>query len=210
MKKDSPVYVVVFTFVVCAAFVFFLALANEATKARVAANRLYAEQAAVLDAFGLSYASPSEALSLYSKSVREESPPAGSAAERIYRAESGGGSLVAVRVTGAGLWGSITAVVGADAAAERLSGIQIVSQNETPGLGGRIEEAWFREQLKGERIGPTGVRVLSGAEAKGSGDPDPDNGLLDGISGASRTSQAMEALINKGVAALRTAGGGAK
>jgi len=61
MKKDSPLYVVLFTFVICAVFVFLLALANEATKDKVAANRLYAEQAAVLDAFGIAYANPGEA-----------------------------------------------------------------------------------------------------------------------------------------------------
>jgi len=210
MKKDSPFYVVVFTFVVCAAFVFLLALANDATKEKVAKNRLYAEQAAVLDAFGLTYASPSEALSLYSRDVKEENAAAGVAAEKVYRAVVDGKEYIAVRVTGTGLWGSITAILGSDANVERLSGIQIVSQNETPGLGGRIEEAWFRNQFKGERIGPAGVRVTSGAEAKGTGDADPDNGILDGISGASRTSQALGMLVNKGIEALKVVKGGSK
>ena len=210
MKKDSPVYVVVFTFVVCAVFVFFLALANEGTKDRAAANRLFAERSAVLDALGIAYSDPAEALSLYSNEVKEEEPPAGVAADRIYRAESNGARYLAARVTGAGLWGSITAVVGADADVKRLSGIQIVAQNETPGLGGRIEESWFRNQFKGERVGDAGIRVVSGAEAKGTGDSDPDNGLLDGISGASRTSQAMQSLVNKGIEALRATSGGRK
>ena len=42
MKRDSMAYTVGFTFVVCAFFVFFLALANELIKERVAANRLLA------------------------------------------------------------------------------------------------------------------------------------------------------------------------
>ncbi len=210
MKKDSPAYVVAFTFAVCAAFVFLLSLANEATRARAAENRLFAEQAAVLDALGLSYSSPAQALALYSSAVREEEPPAGSEAERVYRARADGAEYLAVRVTAAGVWGSITAVVGSDSRAERLSGLQVVAQNETPGLGGRIEEAWFREQFRGERIGDRGVRIVSGAESRGVGDPDPDNARADGISGATRTSAAMEVLVNKGIRALKALAGGAR
>ncbi len=210
MKKDSIVYVVIFTFVVCAGFVFFLALANEATKERVAANRLFAERAAVLDTFGIAYASPREALDLYERLLREVPVPEGAGAEKAYRYEADGKTFFAARVTGAGLWGSISIILGADAGVERLTGLQIVAQNETPGLGGRIDEAWFRGQFRGERIGPEGIRVATGAESRGTGDPDPDNGLLDGVSGASRTSQSMEAIVNGGIGALRAIAGGAR
>ncbi len=210
MKKDSILYVVVFTFVVCAAFVFFLALANEATKDQVAANRLFAERAAVLDALGISYATPKEALDLYERLLREQPVPEGAGAEKAYRYEADGKTYFAARVTGAGLWGAITIILGADAGVERLTGLQLVAQNETPGLGGRIDEAWFREQFRKERIGPQGIRVRTGAEAQGKGDTDTDNSLLDGISGASRTSQSMEAIVNEGIRALRAIAGGAR
>lgn len=210
MKKDSILYVVVFTFVISAAFVFFLALANEATKDQVAANRLFAERAAVLDAFGIAYTSPPEALDLYNRLLREQPLPEGSGAEKAYRYEADGKTYFAARVTGAGLWGSISIILGADAKVERLTGLQIVAQNETPGLGGRIDEAWFRDQFRGERISSEGIRVRSGAEAQGKGDGDPDNGLLDGISGASRTSQSMESIVNGGIRALRAITGGAR
>ena len=53
VDKEGIVYVVVFSFVVCAAFVAGLAFANEATKPAVAANREfaanYAKQAIKLD-----------------------------------------------------------------------------------------------------------------------------------------------------------------
>ncbi len=210
MKKDSVLYVVVFTFVVCAAFVFFLALANEATKEQVAANRLFAEQAAVLDAFGIAYASPQEALALYAERIRDSAVPEGAGAEKAYRYEADGKTYVAVRITGAGLWGAITIILGADSGVERLTGIQIVAQNETPGLGGRIDEAWFRNQFRGERVGPSGIRIATGAESRGTGDPDPDNGLADGVSGASRTSQSMQTIVNGGIEALRAIAGGVR
>lgn len=210
MKKDSILYVVLFTLVICVVFVFLLAMTNEATKDKVAENRLYAEQAAVLDAFGIVYNSPEEALTLYSQRVREAPLPQGSPAEKAYRSETDGRTFYAVRIAGAGLWGTITAIVAADSSVANLAGIQIVSQNETPGLGGRIEEPWFRNQFRGERVGPTGIRVTSGAEAQGTGDSDPNNGVLDGISGASRTSQAMQALINAAIRELKLISGGSK
>lgn len=210
MKKDSVLYVVVFTFVVCAAFVFFLALANEATKEQVAANRLFAERAAVLDALGIAYATPKEALDLYDKLLREQPVPEGAGAEKAYRYEADGKTYTAARITGAGLWGAITIILGADSGVERLTGIQIIVHNETPGLGGRIDEAWFRGQFRGERVGPEGIRIRIGAEAQGTGDPDPDNGQLDGVTGASRTSQSMEGIVNGGIRALRAIAGGGK
>ena len=54
-------------------------------------------------------------------------------------------------VSGAGLWGAIEAVVGVKNDLETLTGIDFTRQNETPGLGGRIVEDWFREQFRGKR-----------------------------------------------------------
>ena len=54
-------------------------------------------------------------------------------------------------VSGAGLWGEIEAVVGVEQDLQTLTGIDFTRQNETPGLGGRIVEDWFREQFRGKR-----------------------------------------------------------
>jgi len=58
-------------------------------------------------------------------------------------------SYVVIR-TGAGLWGEITAGIGFDKDLEILQGLEIIEQNETPGLGGRISETWFKEQFSGK------------------------------------------------------------
>ncbi|HSV56212.1 MAG TPA: FMN-binding protein [Magnetospirillaceae bacterium] len=202
MKKDSILYVVAFTFAVCAFFVFFLALANEATKERVAANQIFAERVAVLSAFGMDYATPEEALEKYGRYIREKAATAG--AEKAWLREENGRVYLAARVTGAGAWGPISVVVAADSSLERISGIQVLSHNETPGLGGRIAEAWFSAQFRGERAGPEGIRITVGAMARGTGDTDPDNGVLDGVSGATRSTQSMETIVNGGIRAIRT------
>jgi Na+-transporting NADH:ubiquinone oxidoreductase subunit C len=199
MKKDSIGYVVAFTFAACAAFVLPLALANEATKERVEANRLFAAHSATLRALGIEYAGPAEAEEKYASLVTEL--PGGAWAATI-----DGTEYRAVRKTGSGLWGSITMIVAADATAERLRGVEMLDQQETPGLGGRIDEAWFKEQFRGERVGPAGVSVDQ--DGTGKGDPDRENGRVDAVTGASRTSDFVEAIVNAAIADIRA--GGAK
>ncbi|MBL8965559.1 MAG: FMN-binding protein [Spirochaetaceae bacterium] len=203
MKKDSIAYVVLFTFVACAAFIAPLALANEFTKPRVEANRLFATHSAVLRAFGIAYADPADAEAKYASLVRPEgsgtdAPP--------YRATIEGIPCVAVRRTGSGLWGSITMIVAADERGERLRGVEILDQVETPGLGGRIDEPWFKEQFRGELLGPDGLG-LDQSGGSGKGDPDKENARVDGVTGASRTSDFVRIIVNGAIAEIKAAGG---
>ncbi|MDC7246170.1 MAG: FMN-binding protein, partial [Sphaerochaetaceae bacterium] len=87
--------------------------------------------------------------------------------------------------TGAGLWGPITIVVGF-VDESTLSGVSILSQNETPGLGARIEEPWFTAQFSGKSGPFTFVE-----EGTASADDE-----IDSITGATRTSQAFRTIIN--------------
>ncbi len=205
MKRDSIPYVVLFTFVVSAVFVTLLALANEGTKPLVEANKAYASQAAVLDALGIPYADKDEAQRLYAASVTAIE----GAIPRAYRATVEGQDYIAVEQSGAGLWGTITIILAADPAAQRIRGVQLVAQNETPGLGGRIEEAWFLNQFRGE-VANGGVRIAVGAESKGTGDADGENGLVDGVTGASRTSSSFEVIVNEALKRVRAVAGGAQ
>lgn len=198
MKKESMSYVVIFTFVVCVLFVFPLALANEFTRDQVEANRRLFERSAVLSALGVKYSSPSEVDALYEKSVTTT----GSGADELFRTEADGQVRFARRFSGPGLWGTIAGIVAVDASVERIAGLQIVSHNETPGLGGRIDESWFKTQFAGEKIGNAGIRVRVGT---GKGDGDPENGEVDAVTGASRTSQSIETLVNSQIAAFRKA-----
>jgi Na+-transporting NADH:ubiquinone oxidoreductase subunit C len=67
-----------------------------------------------------------------------------------------------------------------------LSGVSIVSQNETPGLGARIEEPWFTSQFAG-KTGP--FRFVE----EGTSNSDDE---IDSITGATRTSQSFKNIIN--------------
>ncbi len=98
----------------------------------------------------------------------------------------------------------IRIMVGMDAKVETLSGVQIVSQEETPGLGTRIAEVKTDKTILG---------LLSGKEFEENTDPTPeflkqfimrrceqiklraDGGTIDGLSGATISSRASVAAV---------------
>ena len=94
--------------------------------------------------------------------------------------------------SGPGLWGEIEAVIGFDAALNRLTGVDFTKQNETPGLGARIAEDWFRLQFRG-KTGPFS-RVPEGTLS----DSDRE---FDAITGATGTSTAVEQILNDAIEA---------
>lgn len=52
-------------------------------------------------------------------------------------------------VDGKGLWGTMKGFVSTSTDFRTILGFRIVNQQETPGLGARIEEEWFLAQFKG-------------------------------------------------------------
>jgi Na+-transporting NADH:ubiquinone oxidoreductase subunit C len=202
MKKDSMLYVVLFTFVVCAVFVVVLAVANEGTRDLVAANKKFATQSAVLGAFGIAYSDAADASAKYASVVTE----AKAGEQRVWKAAADGAQYVAVEQSGAGLWGTITVIMAASPDGETVRGVRVLAQNETPGLGGRIEEAWFLGQYMGEKAPGGKVGMKAGAEASGKADADKDNGRVEGISGATRTSQSFGSIINAGLGVIKAGG----
>jgi len=139
MKRDGMLYTVLFTFIICIVFVFFLALANELTKDRVASNNRLTERSAILSALGIAYTSSDQVDSLYDAQVSTLNTDQGP----VYKATVEGQARYAAKVAGPGLWGTIRAILAVDERVERIEGFQIVSHNEPPGLGGRIDEPWF-------------------------------------------------------------------
>ena len=53
-------------------------------------------------------------------------------------------------ISGSGLWGTIQALLAVTPDFGKIINLEIIIQNETPGLGGRITENWFKDQFKGK------------------------------------------------------------
>jgi Na+-transporting NADH:ubiquinone oxidoreductase subunit C len=195
MKKDSFIYAVVFTFITAFIFVFIINLAGKSTLERVETNNQLIRARSFLNAAGIDYSNTEEALDLYRKYFDKKQLKNG-----IYVSETPEEKILLKEFSGKGLWGTINGVLAMDSSAGRIIGLEIISHSETPGLGGRIEEQWFLNQFKNEKVPPDGIMIRKG---EGSADTDSNNGIVDGITGASLTSRSMEIIVNNAVKSIR-------
>lgn len=193
-KLRRGAFTVFFMFAVTSVFISAVSALHIVTRDTVARNEMLFLKRAVLEASGLPLpASSAEIETLYETAVRPF-PAADSPTHYGIRDPSTGeryGTVLLRR--GAGLWGTITAAVGLSRGLGALTGVSFVEHNETPGLGARIEEAWYKEQFKG-RSGP--FRLVP----EGTRSPVPQD--IDAITGATVTSTAVRDILNR---ALRDA-----
>lgn len=198
MNKESILYVVLFTAFTAFVFVFLISWADVSTAELVAKNQELVTAQAFLNAVGRPEEDRDAALKAYEEFF-------GSATgDSAVRASLDGEEILITRFSGMGLWGTVTGVLATDASVQRIVGIDIISHSETPGLGGRIEQDWFKNQFRGERILPEGIVVRKG---QGGADEDRDNGQVDGITGATGTSTSMAVMLNAEIANLRKEAG---
>ncbi|MFA7566122.1 MAG: FMN-binding protein [Alkalispirochaeta sp.] len=199
MNRQSVIYTVIFTFLVSFVFVFILAFANEGTRELVAINQKINRQRAILNAMNVQYSGDEDVLKKY-KDVKEVTR----GDVTFYTTSVNGEPVFAKEFNGSGLWGNINGILAVNGDFTRVVGMEIINHNETPGLGGRIDEPWFKEQLRGEKIVDGTVRVGSA----GDGDTDHDNGMIDAVTGASRTSDSVEVILSKELSVISDALGG--
>lgn len=184
MNRDSYVYTIVFTFVLTALFATLLAVTQAYFLPAITQNEITVERKAILKVLGI----PEDALASFDEQV----VPALASDLNIYATLDAEGEPVgyAFPLNGQGLWGSIRGFIGISAEFDRLLGMEFIEQNETPGLGGRIDEAWFKEQF-------AGVPLLPGQEiVYGDG--------LDSITGATSSSNAVLGTLNDTVSQVMT------
>lgn len=103
----------------------------------------------------------------------------------IYRAMAGDGQVGwALRVASRGYGGPMQLVIGLDTSGS-VTGVSILSMNETPGLGTKVlSEKWFLEQFPGLPAGFTDadVRALDAI----AGSTRSSNGVRNGVAAAGR------------------------
>ncbi len=98
-------------------------------------------------------------------------------------------------VGGPGFWGPIFGMVAVDPKAFKILGIAFYRHSETPGLGARMTEDWFRKQFVGLPLYPVeeGKKIFYLRTAGPKKGPNE----LDAITGATGTSRGIEAFLNE-------------
>ena len=98
-------------------------------------------------------------------------------------------------VGGPGFWGPIYGMVAIEPDGKKILGVAFYKHSETPGLGGRLTEAWFTEQFAGLPVYPIeGAKKIFTLRPEGIGSAPNE---LDAITGATGTSRAVEAFLNQ-------------
>ncbi|MCQ9206905.1 MAG: FMN-binding protein [Omnitrophica bacterium] len=152
---------------------------NICTKDRIAWNKEIKLKKSVLNVFGIPY-KKNEIINVFGKKV-EIGELGGRPFYRYY--ERGKVSGIAIEIKGAGFWGPISALVALKPGLGTIKGVEILHQEETPGLGGRIAEDEFKDQFKGRSVEPE----IS----------------VDAITGATMTSKAFKKIINENVKSFK-------
>ncbi len=107
----------------------------------------------------------------------------------LYRNSEGS---IAFEFTGRGHQGPISGLVALGPDLRSVKGLVILEQQETPGLGGRITEEEFLDQFRGVALDPELVILPAGREPTAANE-------VDGITGATRTSQALEEMLDQSI-----------
>ncbi len=107
-----------------------------------------------------------------------------------------------VKADGQGYADKLELLVGVDADVQKITGLFVLEQKETPGLGNNIVQPKWRGQFTGKSTG-TPLKVVKGGEAG------PAN--IDAITGATISSRSVTNIVNATIANLKgniDAGGG--
>ena len=188
---------VLFMFVMALVFTTIVTLVKITNEKRIEINRKIKLQRTIVNVLGLNEGKqliPEKIAEIYNRRIKE-----GKIGNRtIYTCYEEDGKTIAgyaFPVEGPGFWGPIYAMAAVNPDATRLLGVSFYRHSETPGLGGRISENWFSGQFKGLSLKLSGNEkqyfYLVPEEDKKRGND------LDAITGASRTSDAVETFLNR-------------
>lgn len=113
---------------------------------------------------------------------------------RVKNAESGEVDKVVLPVYGKGLWSTLYGFLAVASDGNTVKGITFYEHAETPGLGGEIDSAKFKEEWPGKTLygedGEVAVALVKAGVAK---DEEHD---IDALSGATITSNGVEEMIH--------------
>src|SRR6056297_273771 len=158
-KLKDGLYTVFFMFAVTAVFILITSFIYINTRDQIKLNEKLRLQRAVLKAGNIKYEGGNRA------EIQRKFEDVILLNENVYQIKNGDkkGRYVFI-VTGSGLWGKIRAAIGLKSDLKTMTGIEFLKQNETPGLGARITETWFKEQFE-NKVAPIAKAVGENKEA---------------------------------------------
>ncbi len=118
----------------------------------------------------------------------------------LFKNEAGAVEAYVLPLTGQGLWGPISGYLALEPDCNTIKGVTFSTKMETPGLGAEIANPPFEDQVPGKRIRDDDGTLVSIDVVKGEAAklvPDHIDHAVDGVSGATITSDGVEDMLLK-------------
>ncbi len=192
MNQKSFAYPIIFMSVFTAISVFILAMLNMATAERVATLQETELRTKIMYVFDIPVETqdPMEIEEVFTANFKEEESEEGTI---FILQDNGQDAGYAFPVSGPGLWGQINGYVGINTDYSEILGIVFVKHEETPGLGGRIDEEVYLSQYRN-------LDLSSASDENYIIHRPSPGGNLDAIAGATQTSNSVVNLLNNDIA----------
>lgn len=200
-RNDTLWYPIVFMVILAFVMTLILALLDFATKDTIELQQKAIFHQKLLYSMNVDFKTPEEAEEIFAEKVEVKPIDfmeiSGLSVEPNYYIYRDGGDIVsyAFPVSGKGLWGTIDAFVAMDKDMNEMIGMEIIAHSETPGLGGRIEEEWFKKQFRNLKLVLEDGKFFEYPPQKGAN--------IEAITGATLTSASIRDLLNVNVMTIK-------
>jgi Na+-transporting NADH:ubiquinone oxidoreductase subunit C len=194
--KDKPYFAVIYMFVVTAFFSSVLIGFARLTRQRVQVNEQLSFERAVVQSFpNIQFKNDQEVHEIFVKQFQKDEQTGA-----FTYTQDGKLQGYAIPFSGQGFWDKIEGVIGVDADKRTIRGVDFYEQNETPGLGARIDEVEFRKQFIGKKIEDTDkpIGIVPAAQTLQENE-------VHAVTGATQTSIRLETLMNQDIRAWQDA-----
>lgn len=216
MNTNSNVYTVVYAAVMVIIVAFLLAFVASSLKEVQEANVANDTKGQILTALGYDKAAIDVA-AVYAEKVQDNVVAGGELQPyegtfnttygklikdgelHVFTAETADGQKAyVIPVVGRGLWGGLWGYIAVNEAKDTVLGTYFYHESETAGLGARIGEDWFQKQFVGKPIfgadGQVALTVVKAGAAQAENE-------VDGVTGATLTSNGVAAMVKEGLTA---------
>jgi len=194
MKKNSPLYIVLFMMIVTLVCGAAIAYVQSTMKETLAANARLARNRTIASAFNLTVTDQTAAAydNILAENLTTDTLTGAGAPIEMFTTKKTPASVGFI-FSGMGFWDYISGIMVLSPDLSEIRSLRIIEQKETPGLGARITEKSFTDlfadfPLRSATAGQLHFKF---------GEPAAENGRkIDALTGATQTSLALERIIN--------------
>ena len=193
MNKNSPLYLFTFVIILCIVFGAGINVVHYSTLAMLEKNSTLHQNRIIARAFKLQPTKESAEgyEDIISQNVTVDTISDKSSSFVTFSDTEG---HIGFKFEGMGFWDRIAGILVFSNNLSKVYSIEFLDQKETPGLGARIEEPWFKKQFDGITIdwsGPEDERIIISQSSN-----DKKMNQVDAITWATQTSMALMNFLN--------------